>query len=684
MSGGKNMRIGNILGNTATALAMVVCVTTAVMADPDFVALPGTDKACIFVKEMPAGTGGFLVERAGEGGTAFTTITTAPVTNALTTKGAETLLGKDNLPAFLSAMKVKSVEEFAKLYKESPANYNMFAIFSAQMAQLLGKFYCDEGLTPGGTYQYRVIFTAANGKEISKLGPKSVRIVPPALTKPTGFKLDVKDSATTAIWDKPGEGFSGIGWNVYRSESETGPFAPINKSIIAIIGDTYYNDRMLENGKTYYYYVASVDMVGNQSEKTEVLVAKPKDMTPPAPPGNFTSTLSKDKKAQLTWEMGLEPDVAGYTIYRGFKARGDDMAKLTGPLISPDTVVYTDETVEEGMAYFYRLTATDTSGNESTGSVIVSLQPPDFTPPAAPTALKIAKRDRAVALSWNPNTEKDLNGYNIYRGSTPEAINRINSSPVDPGMLEYLDAGMVSGEKYYYAISAIDQTMNESPLTPIIEFIAPDFIPPEFPASLGAIPGDTIVNLTWPANLENDLAGYRIYRAAGKEGPFDRVGGDFTPDILTYSDTAVENGKIYWYYATAFDKAENESASSTLVSAKPRDPVPPAPPTGISTEGGEEAITITWAANTEIDIMGYKVMRSGLKNGVYEELNAEAIVPKTATEYADRAVQPDVEYFYRVVAIDTSDNESKRSEPAGPGKLKPKETAPAQTAPQGK
>ena len=52
-------------------------------------------------------------------------------------------------------------------------------------------------------------------------------------------------------------------------------------------------------------------------------------------------------------------------------------------------------------------------------------------PPAAPTGLATAVQDYQVQLTWNPNTESDVSGYNLYRkgerinapvGISPEAV----------------------------------------------------------------------------------------------------------------------------------------------------------------------------------------------------------------------------------------------------------------------
>lgn len=84
--------------------------------------------------------------------------------------------------------------------------------------------------------------------------------------------------------------------------------------------------------------------------------------------------------------------------------------------------------------------------------------------------------------------------------------------------------------------------------------------------------------LTWNANTETDLAGYRIYRGFGTATPtlLASVGR-----VTTYTDTTVPNiSQDVTYNLTAFDTSGNESAHSVSVT-KAVDVSPPAAPTGL-------------------------------------------------------------------------------------------------------
>lgn len=101
---------------------------------------------------------------------------------------------------------------------------------------------------------------------------------------------------------------------------------------------------------------------------------------------------------------------------------------------------------------------------------------------------------------------------------------------------------------------------------------APDFAPPAAPAGLAATAGSQEVALTWSPGMEPDLAGYLVYRATTRAGPFalQNPAPISSPGL---SQTGLISGQTYWYYVTAVDGSGNESTPSPLVNATPTPPL---------------------------------------------------------------------------------------------------------------
>jgi len=85
----------------------------------------------------------------------------------------------------------------------------------------------------------------------------------------------------------------------------------------------------------------------------------------------------------------------------------------------------------------------------------------DTIPPGAPTGLATTPGDCSVALSWVPNPEPDVAGYDIYRATAGGPPLRINSALVTA--TQYLDGGAVNGISQQYSLRAIDFSANASP-----------------------------------------------------------------------------------------------------------------------------------------------------------------------------------------------------------------------------
>jgi hypothetical protein len=103
---------------------------------------------------------------------------------------------------------------------------------------------------------------------------------------------------------------------------------------------------------------------------------------------------------------------------------------------------------------------------EGEDSPAVTIVAHDVFPPARPSGLQAvysALDDRKfIDLTWTPNDESDLTGYNVYRKDQENSAPvRINTELVKTS--SFRDENVASGKTYVYSVTAVDARGNESP-----------------------------------------------------------------------------------------------------------------------------------------------------------------------------------------------------------------------------
>ena len=181
---------------------------------------------------------------------------------------------------------------------------------------------------------------------------------------------------------------------------------------------------------------------------------------------------------------------------------------------------------------------------------------------------------------------------------------------------------MTNGTTYFYVVRAVDVSGNEGAGSLQASAAPVDNGPPAAPTNFSAADraGDQggAINLSWSANADPDLAGYRLSRATIAGGPYTPVGAGLLTGTSVV-DSGLSNGTTYYYVLRAVDASGNESANSNEASAIPADNLAPAAPAGAAAtdrpgdQGG--AVDVTWTVSTSADVVGYAVYRSATSGG---------------------------------------------------------------------
>lgn len=519
--------------------------------------------------------------------------------------------------------------------------------------------YLFASARPGGAYQYRVVAIDAQGREVSR--SEAVRIVTPTLAPAAPQAVsEVRVSArglghNYLEWDAPIGADAVTGYAVYRSD-RTEP--------IGSTSATWFDDLGAQADEVYSYRVVVVDAMERQSTlavSPQIISRAGSDRSPPSVPGKLTGQLTAAGYVKLDWSAsGDNVAVVAYELVR------DDV----GAVMKTDSASsYTDDTVEPGKSYSYRLRAVDGSANRSAWSSAFTMAVPagqDTTPPTVPRSLQAqAVSDAEVRLSWSASVDNvGVARYEIRRGFWRGAAFESTGT-------SYSDTTVRTGAYYVYRVRAVDAAGNKSPWSDFVVVqvrSSKDTEAPSAPTQLRAQPDSaTQVTLTWNASIDNvGVTRYQVLR----EG---RMVADVT--ATRWVDTSVQAGTSYVYHVRALDAANNASPLSENAQVRtpplPDTEAPSAPGALSARAQGSSQIELRWDASTDnVGIDRYEIFRVGGK-GVLASVNA--------TTYVDKGLTPGTTYSYQVRAADAANNYSPLSASAQATTDRPQDSEPPST-----
>lgn len=271
--------------------------------------------------------------------------------------------------------------------------------------------------------------------------------IPPL--KPNGLTAQAGFDRVNLSWDA-NKDLDIFGYNIYvDGVKEKVATRTSNYSV-------YLNDYT----KTYSFYITAIDTSGNESVPSETVMStpiEPPDTTPPSRPYGLKATAEVGQ-VSLTWIPNIEPDLAGYLIYK------DGRLLFTVPITDIDFVV------SGGMSYTddsdFSIVAVDFTGNVSMRSTVVKvrpIKPTDNIPPDVPLGLTavITPDYLKIRTQWGVVTDPDLDGYYIYVSKNGGATwTRSNPPPVKTTTYEI--EPIDPDTEYQIKITAIDLSGNES------------------------------------------------------------------------------------------------------------------------------------------------------------------------------------------------------------------------------
>jgi fibronectin type 3 domain-containing protein len=411
--------------------------------------------------------------------------------------------------------------------------------------------FTDSSVSGGTTYFYLVAGVNTTGQISSPSSQASATAQAGVPGTPTGLAATGGALQVALTWNA---GANDVSYSVYRSA--VSGFTPSATNLIANPGTTSLTDTSVTAGTTYFYLVTGANSTGQSSTWSSQASA-----TAQAPaPGSPTSLVATGGALQvaLTWTAGTND--ATFRVYRstvsGFTASAATL------IASPSTNAFTDSNVTAGTTYFYLVSGVNSTGQASSPSSQASafVQAPA---PNSPTNLSAAGGVLQVALTWTAGSNDA--SYKVYRstvsGFTASASNLVAS----PTGSSYTDPQVTAGTTYFYLVTGLNTTGQESSPTSEGSATVQAAAPPSTPTNVSATSGILKIVLNWTAASGD--TDYKVYRSTVSGFTISASTLLANPTATSYTDTNLAAGSTYYYLVTGVNVANQGSAPSGQVSA---------------------------------------------------------------------------------------------------------------------
>jgi hypothetical protein len=439
---------------------------------------------------------------------------------------------------------------------------------------------------------------------------------------PTGLLAAGNNSGCAALaWD-PNPESDLAGYVVYFGDASValGQAGAYDDSMVVGLNTNLAVCGLLDD--TYYFAVRAKNVMGYLSGlSNEVSAAVTNvDTQGPLPPQQVQVSETSPGCVSVAWQESTSPDVSGYKVYyRAVTSLMSGAAEYTDSVDAGSSRLRVICDLEQGM-YYFAVRAYDASGIYGSYSTEkwVDVIGRDAVAPkvlvGGPVNGAVEVRPTSNIFFVVSDTQSGVDTASVYIS--------INGS--EPAMVSY------TGDESAFAV--VCDPGHDLPLNTrvtvqvtVADLAAPPNLTratwsfttttgrPSAPNGVVAQGDDAgCLNVSWNANPEQDVTGYRIYYGTSSVA---------LGDAASYSDSLTVAGitsrticglaeDVYYVAVRARNEAGSLSALSAEISTQVSNGAaqPPVPPQGVqAVEGYPGCIRVTWQRNTEPNIAGYVV-----------------------------------------------------------------------------
>ncbi len=422
---------------------------------------------------------------------------------------------------------------------------------------------------------------------------------------------------------------------------------------IAADATSFTDNSGLHDG-TQYLYVLSPLVGKNELGESNTVQTTTRIV---AAPGEFEASRGVARQISLTWPPTDDPNVAGYSIYRGEGSLEAEQLALYAELDKATANEFIDRgskqaSLQHGVDYSYAIAAKISLGGEGPRSEAVQ---GNSKPTPEPVYNLVAfSEDGEIKISWDYEARDNVSEFQVSRRWQGEKWKPLISMAADKS--EHIDQELkpYAEVEYKLVVKDVDELFSNNAVSEA--FTSPARIDLE-------VTRDQLlreVHLGW--NEQDLVTGYAVERR-----PFGDAGWKKLKTIRNRSTTeyvdkkGLVDGTDYEYRLSALEKRKVLGVSNK-VQAHTKD-LPPAPADVIAESGQPGQVRVSWTVIEDEDIGGYTIYRVG-------EAGAKKIASIRGagkSEYLDKGgvfdtLESETEYSYIVAAYNRYRVEGARSD----------------------
>jgi titin len=437
------------------------------------------------------------------------------------------------------------------------------------------------GLTNGTTYSYRVRANNAIGSGAASTVATTTPFTTPGA--PRNVASFAGDREVVLSWSAPtNTGGSAITGYVVQQSTNGTTWTTVDTPSVA---STVISG--LTNGTSYSYRVfavnAAVTNVNNIATSgavaSTVVTAMPKT-TASAP--RALTPVAGDRQIALTWTAPVDNGGVALTGYAVQRSADGGRTWTTALSTSSSTLSATITGLTNGVAYVFRVAATNAAGIGAASTWVTSAP---VAPPTAPVSVAAVAVATGATLNWvapsddggaaivGYRIEQSTDGGNTW-GSTVQLGAVVQAQSVrkrafdDAGLSTSTSlqvTGLQTGRSYVFRVQAYSvvggSPWNQTAITA--------GLPPSTPGAPQVTPSQTSTVVTWAASTAAGAPTYTVQRSADGGRTWVTV---TTTSATTFTDNGLTSGTAYSYriiaeYAGLRSSASPATATKTLTPA---------------------------------------------------------------------------------------------------------------------